>query len=233
MKKSFAILVLGLGFVACQQGGGGHTTMKTQMDSVSYAVGLNMGKGLKTDSLTTINPDMISAGIKAAFAGDSSVMSDSVVRTVMMNFQMEMMRKQQEKQAKVGEMNQKEGEAFMAQNKTKDGVVTTPSGLEYQVITPGTGASPTDSDQVQVHYHGTLLDGTVFDSSKDRGEPVTFSVNGVIPGWTEMLKLMKEGEKVKAWIPANLAYGPGGQPPKIGPNATLVFEMELLKVTKK
>lgn len=234
MKKSFAILALGLGLAACQQGGmGGNATMKTQMDSVSYAVGLNMGKSLKSDSLTTINPDMIAAGIKAAFAGDSSVMKDSIVRTVMMNFQMEMMRKQQEKQAKVGETNQKDGEKFLAENKTKEGVSTTASGLEYQVITPGTGASPTDSDEVTVEYEGRLLDGTIFDSSKQHGQPATFQVNGVIPGWTEALKLMKEGGKMKVWVPSNLAYGPGGNPPKIGPNATLEFEIELLKVTKK
>ena len=131
----------------------------------------------------------------------------------------------------VAEANKKEGEEFLASNKTKEGVVTTASGLQYKVITAGTGPSPKASDKVSVHYRGTLIDGTEFDSSYRRGEPVSFPVKGVIAGWTEALQLMKEGAKWELYIPSELAYGPGGTGGPIGPNATLIFEVELLQAS--
>ena len=141
-----------------------------------------------------------------------------------------MQAQQVKKQAETVENNKKKGEDYLANNKKQKGVVVRPSGLQYQVLKEGSGKQPTANDEVQVHYHGTLTDGTVFDSSIDRGEPVTFRVNRVIPGWTEALQLMKEGTKVRVVIPPDLAYRQRGAPPKIGPNETLIFEIELLKV---
>ena len=137
---------------------------------------------------------------------------------------------QMKKAAEEAAGNRKKGEEFLAANKNKKGVVTLPSGLQYHVIKEGTGKKPTANDEVEVHYHGTLLDGTVFDSSIDRNQPVTFAVNRVIPGWTEVLQLMKEGAKWKVFIPSQLAYRQRGAPPRIGPNETLIFDIELLKV---
>ena len=129
-----------------------------------------------------------------------------------------------------GQINKKKGEEFLAENKKKPGVKTTESGLQYLVLKEGTGKKPELDDNVLCHYHGTLIDGTVFDSSVDRGEPASFPVNRVIPGWTEVLQLMKEGSKWRVFIPSKLAYGQRGAPPKIGPNETLIFEIELLQV---
>ncbi len=230
MKKLCAFLALGAMLAACEpQAGGGKAEMKTSMDSVSFAIGLNIGKSIRQDSIA-VNPDLIAGGIKAAMANDSTAMPDSVIQQVMMNFQMEMMKKQSERQAKVGENNKKAGEEFLAKNKTASGVQTTASGLQYQVVTEGAGATPTDADEITVNYHGTLLDGEVFDSSRDRGQPLTIKMAEVVPGWREALKLMKEGGKIIAWIPSDLAYGPAGSPPRVGPNATLKFEIELIKV---
>ncbi|KXK56662.1 MAG: FKBP-type peptidyl-prolyl cis-trans isomerase [Chlorobi bacterium] len=236
MKKAFAMLALGLGLAACEQGGGSASSGKPQfngqMDSVSYAVGLQMGQSVRQDSIN-INPDLVAKGIAAGMKGDSSVMNQAAFVAVMTSFQQTMMQKQMAKQQQQqqemsgqGEANKAEGEKFLAENKGKQGIVTTASGLQYQVIEPGSGASPKPTDKVKVNYRGTLINGTEF----DKGDGIEFAVGGVIPGWTEAVQLMKPGAKFKLFVPSNLAYGENGAPPKIGPNATLIFDVELLEV---
>lgn len=236
--KALIALALCLALASCQEGmqGSSSTTMKTSDDSVSYAIGMNIGTSVRQDSIN-INPDLLAQGIRDAMA-QKTTLTDTQAQTVMGSFQQRMMAKQQEKMmrqrdslAKAGEGNKARGEAFLAQNKTKEGVITLPSGLQYQIIKEGTGPMPKATDEVEVHYHGTLIDGTVFDSSVERGQPVTFNVSGVIPGWTEALKLMKVGSKWKLFIPTELAYGANPQPGgKIGPNDALIFEVELISI---
>lgn len=238
--KAFLMLALGLVLVSCQEqaGGSGSTTLKNTDDSVSYSIGLSIGKSSTQDSLN-LNPDLLAAGIRDAVA-KKPMLTDSQTQNVMNAFNQRMMEKQQAKMMqmqdsmrKAGEGNKTAGEKFLAENKTKPGVVTLPSGLQYQVITEGTGPMPKSTDEVKVHYRGTTIDGTVFDSSIDRGEPVTFGVTGVIPGWSEALQLMKVGSKWKLFIPAELAYGANPPDQKIGPNSVLLFDVELLEIVKK
>jgi FKBP-type peptidyl-prolyl cis-trans isomerase len=177
-----------------------------------------------------VKPDVIFRGMQAGFTGGASPMADSTMQAVMMAFQVRMMGIQHQKDSAAALDNTKNGDAFLASNKAKDGVKTTPSGLQYKVIKEGSGPHPIATSTVTVHYKGTLLDGKKFDSSYDRGQPATFQLNQVIPGWTEGVQLMSAGAKYQFWIPGNLAYGPQGSPPNIGPNATLVFEVELLAI---
>lgn len=204
--------------------------LKTKLDSVAYSIGMQLGGSLKQDNIT-INPDILRAGVADALNG-TPLLSENEMASVMQSLSAELQAKQKEEMAKQAEEALAKGEAFLAENKGKEGVITTASGLQYQVITEGTGASPAATDTVEVHYHGTLLDGTVFDSSVDRGEPVSFPLDRVIPGWTEGVQLMKEGGKYKFFIPSNLAYGERGAQGAIGPNETLIFEVELLEVRK-
>lgn len=202
--------------------------LKTQMQKVSYAIGQDIGKNFKRQEIE-IGVKELAQGLKDALAGNS-LMTDEDMQAVLMQFQKDIMAQQQEKQSKVGAKNKTEGEAYLEENKKKEGVVTLPSGLQYNVIKKGSGPHPTDSDKVKVHYKGTFVDGEEFDSSYKRDEPITFSVLGVIPGWTEALKLMSVGDKWELAIPYNLAYGPNGKAPKIGPYQTLLFEVELLEI---
>lgn len=205
--------------------------LKDQRDKVSYGIGMDIGKSLRNQSID-VDPDLITRGIKDMLSGAKPLMTDQESRDTMMNFQKEMMAKQMERMKELGEKNKKEGEAFLAENKKKEGVVTLPSGLQYKVIKEGAGETPKATDTVTTDYRGTLIDGTEFDSSSRRGQPATFKVNGVIPGWTEALQLMKAGSKWQLFIPSNLAYGERG-PREIGPNATLIFEVELLSIAKE
>ncbi len=205
--------------------------LKDQRDKVSYGIGMDIGKSLKNQSLD-VDPDLITRGIKDMLSGAKPLMTEQELRDAMMNFQKEMMAKQMERMKELGEKNKKEGEAFLAENKKKEGVVTLPSGLQYKVIKEGAGETPKATDTVTTDYRGTLIDGTEFDSSSRRGQPATFKVNGVIPGWSEALQLMKAGSKWQLFIPSNLAYGERG-PREIGPNATLIFEVELLSIAKE
>lgn len=206
--------------------------LKTQKDKVSYSIGLDIGNNLKKQSVD-INPDAFAKGLKDAFAGSKPVMTEQEIREIMTAFQQEMIAKQIERSKGLGEKNKKEGEAFLAGNKKKEGVVTLPSGLQYKVIKEGDGKTPKATDTVTVNYRGALVDGTEFDSSYKRGEAADFQVGSVIAGWTEALKLMKEGAKWQLFIPANLAYGERGAGNAIGPNAVLIFEIELISVTEK
>jgi FKBP-type peptidyl-prolyl cis-trans isomerase FkpA/FKBP-type peptidyl-prolyl cis-trans isomerase FklB len=200
--------------------------LETQKQKMSYAIGQQIGKSMKAQELD-VDVDALAMSIKDALKGANSRMTDDEIRATMQTAQEEMMKKQNQ----AGEENLKKGADFLAANKAKEGVVTTPSGLQYKVVAPGTGATPADGDMVTCHYKGTLIDGTEFDSSYKRNEPAEFPVNGVIPGWTEALKTMKEGEKRQLFIPSDLAYGPQGRP-SIPANSVLIFDIELIKVAK-
>jgi FKBP-type peptidyl-prolyl cis-trans isomerase FklB len=197
-------------------------------DKASYIIGFNLGSNLKQQEIP-VSADLIVKGLRDGLGGAKGLLTDEEIQASMTEFQQKMMAKQEEKMKALGAKNKQEADSFLATNKTKQGVVTTASGLQYQVLQQGTGATPKPTDQVTVHYKGTLLDGTVFDSSYDRNEPATFIVNQVIPGWVEALQLMKVGSKAKLFIPPSLAYGESGAGQQIGPNSLLVFEVELLK----
>jgi FKBP-type peptidyl-prolyl cis-trans isomerase FklB len=216
-------------FLAGQIGAQETPALKDQKDKLSYSIGMEIGKNMKKQSLD-VNPELLTRGIKDAFSDGKPLMTDQEMSEALMAFQKEMMAKQQELAKKLGEKNQKEGETFLAENKKKEGVITLPSGLQYKVIKAGSGNKPKATDTVSVHYQGTLLNGTEFDSSYRRGQPVSFPVNGVIPGWTEALQLMEVGAKWQVVVPSSLAYGDRGAGPQIGPNATLIFEIELISI---
>ena len=195
----------------------------------SYGIGLNMGRQMKQQGVE-IDADWLARGLRDALAGGKTMLTDEEIQTAMQELQQKLMGEQQKKMAEMAETNVKEGGEFLAANKEKEGVITLPSGLQYKVLTEGSGAIPTAEDTVSVHYTGKLTDGSVFDSSVERGTPATFGVTGVIKGWVEALQLMKVGSKWELFIPSDLAYGPTGKGPVIGPNAVLVFEVELLEI---
>jgi len=209
------------------------TSLTSAKQKASYAIGMNWGNGLHRQGIDVDN-DALFQGMKDALAGGKTLLTEDEARSALMALQSEMQAKQQAKAAQEGEANKKEGDAFLAANKSKEGVVTLPSGLQYKILTPGTGPKPTASDSVVCNYKGTLINGTEFDSSYKRGEPATFPVTGVIKGWTEALQLMPVGSKWQLVIPSDLAYGPRGTPGgPIGPNATLIFEVELMSIKDK
>ncbi|MFM8839700.1 MAG: FKBP-type peptidyl-prolyl cis-trans isomerase [bacterium] len=218
---------------ACSQSSdkGASMELKTQKDKASYSIGVSIGKNLK-DQKVDITTDILVKGLLDAYTGAKTQLTEKEMGDVLTQFQQEIMAKAQEEAAKKGGENKTKGEKFLADNKNKPGVKSTPSGLQYSVITEGTGPKPTASSTVKVHYTGKLIDGTTFDSSVDRGEPVEFPLNGVIKGWTEGVQLMSKGSKYKFYIPAELAYGERGAGNAIGPNETLVFEVELLDIVK-
>src|SRR5213596_531743 len=196
--------------------------LKDQKDKVSYSIGLNIGFNLNRQNVQ-INPDLVAAGIKDAIAGKPQLTTDQI-KEIMATFEKDM----EQKQKAAGEKNASEGAKFLDENKKKDGVKTTASGLQYKVIKDGAGAQPKATDTVTVNYRGTLIKGTEFDSSYKRGQPATFPVNGVIKGWTEALQLMKVGSKYQLFIASNLAYGERAVSPDLSANSTLIFEVELL-----
>ena len=227
--KLLLMAALGILFLSVQVHAGENLVLKDQKDKVSYSIGMSIGKTLKGQSVD-VNPDVLTQGIKDTLSGGETLLTDKEMNETLMSLQKEMAAKQAEHLKELGEKNKKEGEAFLSENKKKEGVVTLPSGLQYKVIKAGTGDAPKDTDTVTVHYRGTLIDGTEFDSSYKRGQPATFPVKGVIPGWTEALQIMKVGSKWQLFIPSNLAYGERGAGRDIGPNATLIFEVELLSI---
>src|SRR5947208_1692009 len=197
-------------------------SLKDQKDKVSYSIGLNIGSNLTRQNVE-INPDALTAGIKDGIAGKPQLTQDQI-KEVMTAFEKDM----QQKQKAAGEKNAAEGAKFLEENKKKEGVKATASGLQYKAIKEGTGPQPKETDTVTVNYRGTLINGTEFDSSYKRGQPASFPLNGVIKGWTEGLQLMKVGSKYQFFVPPNLAYGERAMGPDISPNSTLIFEVELL-----
>jgi FKBP-type peptidyl-prolyl cis-trans isomerase FklB len=204
----------------------------TQKDKFSYALGMNLGTTLHRQSVP-VDPNILARGLKDALAGGKTQLTEEQAKATLMEVQTEMRQKQQEQMQQAGEANKKEGEAFLAANKSKDGVVTLPSGLQYKILTQGKGPKPAASDSVVCNYRGTLIDGTEFDSSYKRGEPATFPVSGVIKGWTEALQLMPVGSKWQLFVPSDLAYGDRAPGPEISPGSTLIFEVELLSIQDK
>jgi len=207
-----ALLVVAL--FATQAAAEEAATLSTQKDKVSYGIGMNIGNNLKRDGIS----------------GGKALLSEDEYRATMTALQKDLMEKQAEAAKKIAGKNKEEGEAFLAGNKKKEGVVTLPSGLQYKVVKAGDGKSPTAKDTVETHYRGTLIAGTEFDSSYKRGQTATFPVGGVIPGWTEALQKMKVGDKWQLFVPSNLAYGERGAGAQIGPNAALIFEVELISI---
>lgn len=204
-------------------------TLNTLTQRLSYIVGENMAHQLKNDGLA-LDADAVALAVNDVMAGNKSRLTDAEKRSTVEQVQKESQEKQMAAHAEQSAKNRAEGAAYLAANSKKDGVITTESGLQYKQLKAGDGAKPTKSDRVKVHYRGTLIDGTVFDSSYDRGEPIVFPVTGVIAGWIEGLQLMQVGSKFELTIPSNLAYGANGSGPVIGPDATLVFEVELLAI---
>ncbi len=204
-------------------------SLKTKKDKVSYALGMSIGLNVHRQAVD-IDPNLVARGLKDALSGSKMLLTEDEARAAITEQQAEIRKHQQEKMEAAGEQNRKEGVAFLAANKTKEGVVTLPSGLQYKVLKEGTGPKPASTDTVVCNYRGTLINGTEFDSSYKRGEPTTFPVSGVIKGWTEALQLMPVGSKWQLFIPADMAYAERGAGNDIGPNATLVFEVELVSI---
>lgn len=202
---------------------------KSEKEKLSYSMGVATGTQLKRQEIDA-DVDMFAKGIRDVISGTPLMLSEQEVQETLIKFQKELAEKQAEKAKAASEKNKKEGEAFLAENKKKEGVKTLPSGLQYRVVKEGTGGMPKETDTVVTNYRGKLIDGTEFDSSYKRGQPATFPVKGVIKGWTEALQLMKEGSTWELFVPADLAYGERGAGSVIGPNATLIFEVELISI---
>ncbi len=232
MAVSILAAVVMLSGSACARQASTSADLKTDKDKASYAVGLSVGKSLQKESID-VDPNIVEQGIKDGLAGGKALMTDEEAKAAMATLRAAAQKNQEAKMAQAGEANKKEGDAFLAANKTKEGVVTLPSGLQYKILTAGTGAKPTAADTVVCNYKGTLIDGKEFDASSKHGGPATFPVSGVIKGWTEALQLMPVGSKWQLFIPPDLAYGQRGAGADIGPGATLIFEVELVSIKGK
>jgi FKBP-type peptidyl-prolyl cis-trans isomerase FklB len=217
MKKTIIYTLLFMGVLTI------NAQNTTEMEKVSYSLGVNVAKSVQAQGLESIDAPAIAKAFKDVFEGNDLDISEEEANLVLQDYFTKLNNKAQE--ANIGT-----GMKFLEENAKKEGVVTTATGLQYTIIAKGDGVQPKETDNVTVHYHGTLLDGTVFDSSVERGQPASFPVNGVIPGWVEALQLMNVGSKYKLFIPSNLAYGERGAGGAIGPNATLIFEVELISI---
>lgn len=207
--------------------------LKTERDKVSYAIGMNIGASFKRQGID-VDPNLFMQGLKEASSGGKTLLTEDEERAILTRYQTELRAKMEEKAKQAAETNKKEGEAFLAANKSKEGVVTLPSGLQYKILKEGAGPKPAATDTVECNYRGTLINGAEFDSSYKRGQPTKFPVSGVIKGWTEALQLMPVGSKWQLFIPSELAYGERGTPGGgIGPNSTLIFEVELMNIEPK
>ena len=206
-------------------------TPSSELQKISYALGVDIGKNFKTQEMN-LDTDMMAQGIRDGFAGGTYAMTDEGMQKTISAFQEVMMEKQKQRAMAQSSDNRKIGEEFLAENKKKEGVITLPSGLQYKVITEGSGAKPAATDEVTVHYRGTLINGKEFDSSYKRNEPTSFPLNRVIRGWTEGLQLMSIGSKYEFYIPSDLAYGDRQMGPDIAPGSTLIFVVELLDIKK-
>lgn len=234
--KSVLVIAVLVSMVSCGNQRKQVSSLETEIDSVSYAVGLNIG--LQTirqfkNGFEEVDKDLFIQGFLNGADSLNFLLEEKEITPLLNAYFQKKQQAEMKKKQEEAESNKKAGEDFLAENKTKEGVITTESGLQYIVLNEGTGKKPTTEDKVEVHYHGTLIDGTVFDSSVDRGKPSSFGVTQVIKGWTEGLQLMKEGAKYKFFIPSDLAYGPQQKGAVIKGNSTLIFEVELLKILDK
>lgn len=224
-----AILTLACNDAGVRVGAGDLTTTE---DRASYGIGLELGRSLERQGVE-VNVDALVTGLHDGLSGTEPLITDAEVQTSMLELQESVNERQQARLSQEAEANRAAGEAFLAENAERSDVVTLPSGLQYEVLEEGSGPSPSDTDTVTVHYRGTKIDGTVFDSSYDRGQPATFSLAGVIPGWAEGVQQMNVGARYKLYIPAELAYGMNPPDPSLGPASTLVFEVELLEIVER
>ena len=232
MKKLIGIFILSLMIaISCTSSEKVVETpqLTDYMDTVSYSVGVDIGKSFRLQEMD-IDPDVMARGLNDAFSDKETALTKEEVQSTLIKFRQEFQQKQREIAQRKAQEAAVAEETYLAENATKEGVVSLPSGLQYKVITPGDGPSPLKTDKVKVHYKGTLIDGTVFDSSYDLGQPASFNVSGVIKGWTEALLLMQVGSKWELTIPSILGYGTRGRGGKIPPNSTLLFELELLGI---
>ena len=228
MKLKYLTSLAALALVAPALAGN-PIALKDQRDKASYSIGVNIGGGMKAEALD-LNTEALVTGLEDGISGAKPQLGDKERQEILVAFEQDLMKKEAEKLKQLAEKNKKEGTEFLAANKAKEGVKTLPSGLQYKVLAEGNGAQPKPTDQITVNYRGTLLDGTEFDSSYKRGEPVTLPVDGVIKAWSEALPLMKTGAKWQLFVPADLAYGEKGAGRAIGPNSTLIFEVELIGI---
>ena len=232
MKFKWVSVIVVL-FFASLSGAEENLILKDQKDKVSYSYGVDTATKLKNLPVR-VDLDLFIKGVKDGLSGDKLVMTEKEISETLMGLQKETTAKAEEEKKALAQKNKKEGEAFLAENKKKEGVITLPSGLQYKVLKEGTGKTPADANWVRVNFRGILVDGTVFeDTNKSFGQPVAFAVGGVFPGWAEGLKLMKEGAKWQLFIPSDLAFGERGAGTLIGPNATLIIEVELVSVQEK
>ncbi len=227
--RSLLTVIMSMFLVVVSANAEDKTSLKSEKDKLSYSLGYGFGENMKKQGID-IKADIAAQGLKDSLSGKKGLMTEKEIEETMAAFQKEFLAKKREEAQKIAEKNKKEGEDFLAENKKKTGVKTTSSGLQYKIIKKGTGKTPQSTDSVTVNYRGTLIDGTEFDSSFKRGTPATFQVGGVIRGWTEALQLMKEGAKWQLFIPSDLAYGQRGAGGLIGPDAVLIFEVELMSI---
>ena len=203
-----------------------------KFDRLSYALGMSMGNNFRASGVNNLNSDSFAAGVRAVFDGEKPLMTYEEAKEEIRVYFTALEEKQRAAAEAAAKVNSEAGKKFLEENAAREGVKVTASGLQYEVLTEGNGPKPTAEDQVTVHYTGSLIDGTIFDSSIERGAPATFGVSQVIPGWVEALQMMNEGSKWRLFIPSDLAYGSQGAGPVIGPNSTLIFDVELIKVNK-
>jgi FKBP-type peptidyl-prolyl cis-trans isomerase FklB len=229
MKRRLAMAMCGVVALAGASFAADAPELKSDKEKISYSIGMDIGGNLKRGSVE-VDPDLVARGLKDSYVGGKTLLTEDQARQAIADFQKTLAAKQAETMKILSEKNKADGEKFLAENAKKEGVKVLPSGLQYKEVTPGQGKSPKITDNVTTHYKGTLIDGTEFDSSYKRGQPVTFPVSGVIAGWTEALQSMKEGATWQLFVPPRLAYGERGAGQVIGPNATLVFEVELISV---
>jgi len=221
--------LIGVMFFVSQASAADTTILKTDKEKQSYAVGVDLARNLKKRGIVS-ESDALSAGVRDEMSGSKLLLSEDELRIQLNTFQVELKRARARTVGGVAEANKAEGEAFLAANERKEGVVSLPSGLQYKILKEGSGKKPTEDDAVTVNFRGMFINGAEFDSSYRRGQPATFKVTGVIPGWTEALKLMPAGSKWQLYVPPQLAYGEQGSGRKIGPNATLIYDLELLDI---
>ena len=228
MKMALTWIIMGFSLLAAQVSAEETLVLKTQKEKVSYGIGVDLARNLKRQGIEA-NVDLVIKGLKDGLSGEKLLVPDEELRMIMGAFQHELSRRQLLALKMMAEENSKKGEAFLAGNKTKEGVVSLPSGLQYKVLQAGDGKKPTEADTVECHYRGTLIDETPLDSS-EAGKPAAFKLSALIPAWREALQLMPAGSKWRLFVPPHLAYGEKGGGGKIGPNATLIFEVELISI---